>query len=144
MLKNSTLSLWPCVSGQTETRSNRFWSFYSSFLIHMAKKLVFLHGSFVLSLYPLQNLYLNTKTSEDMDIWLTLIFTKSETTWDIITKISAFLQLMKKWILSKFGGCSSKIELATPIWCFRRFWQEIQILCTKNLHIWYKVGSQWF
>ena len=74
------------------------------------------------------------RTSQDMDVWLTLIFTKSETTWDIITKISAFLQLMKKWILSKFGGCSSKIELATPKWCLWRFWREIQILCIKNLH----------
>ena len=57
-------------------------------------------------------------------------FAKSETAWDIITKISAFLQLIKKWILSKFGGYSSKFEPATPNWSFRRFWQEIQILGT--------------
>ena len=27
--------------------------------------------------------------SQDMGVWLTLIFTKSKNTWDIITKISA-------------------------------------------------------
>ena len=60
-----------------------------------------------------------------MDVWLTLIFTKSETTWHIIAKISAFLQLIKKWILSKFGGFISKIEPAMPIWSlnFKRAWQ---------------------
>ena len=82
-----------------------------------------------------------SRTSQDMDVSLTLIFAKSGTSWDIITKISAFLQLMKKWILTKFGGCGSKIEPATPIWCFWQFWREIQILCAYNLHIWYKAGS---
>ena len=75
-----------------------------------------------------------------MDIWLTLIFAKSETTWYVIIKISAFLQLMKIWILSKFGGYSSKFEPATPNWSFRRFWQEIQILGTYDLDFWYKAG----
>ena len=62
-----------------------------------------------------------------MDGTLTLIFAKSETTWDIITKISASLQLRKKWILTKFGGCSSKNGLARSIRSFRHFWWEIQI-----------------
>ena len=74
-----------------------------------------------------------------MDVWLTLIFAKSETTWDIITKISAFLQLLKKWILWEFGGCSSKIEPATPIWSFRCFWREIQIIVPRS----FKFGTKW-
>ena len=71
----------------------------------------------------------NPRTSQDMDVWLTLIFAKSGTTWDIITKISAFLQLMKKWILTKFGGCGSKIEPATPISIlnFSRAWQSFKV-----------------
>ena len=68
-----------------------------------------------------------TRTPQDMDGTLTLIFAKSETTWDIITKISASLQLRKKWILTKFGGCSSKNGPARSIRSFRHFWREIQI-----------------
>ena len=67
------------------------------------------------------------RTPQDMDGTLTLIFAKSETTWDIITKISASLQLRKKWILTKFGGCSSKNGPARSIRSFRHFWREIQI-----------------
>ena len=52
--------------------------------------------------------------SQDMDLWLTLIFPKSETTWDIITKISAYLQFMKKRILWKFGGVAQKLNLPRP------------------------------
>ena len=70
-----------------------------------------------------------------MDGTLTLIFAELETTWNITTKISAFLQLRKKWILTKFEGCGSKIGPATPIWSFRRFWQEIQIRGTKSLQM---------
>ena len=36
-------------------------------------------------------------------------------------------------ILTKFKGCSSKIGSAMPVWCFRRFWREIQIFGTYDL-----------
>ena len=62
-----------------------------------------------------------------MDGTLPLIYANSLTTQDIITKISAFLQLPKKWILSKFGGHGSKNAPATPIRSFRCFWRNIQI-----------------
>ena len=78
-----------------------------------------------------------------MDGTLTLIFAKLETTWNVTTKISAFLQLRKKWILTKFEECGSKIGPATPIWSFRRFWREIQIQGTKSLQIKYKAGNYW-
>ena len=76
-----------------------------------------------------------------MDRTLTLIFAKSKTIWDILTKIKAFLQLREKWILAKFEGCGLKIGPATPIWCFRDFWQEIQIHGTKSREILYTAGS---
>ena len=66
----------------------------------------------------------------DIDGTLTLIFTKSLATQNIITKILVFLQLAKKWILTKFGGHSSKNMSTTPITIFRGFWWEIQILGT--------------
>ena len=78
-----------------------------------------------------------------MDGTLTLIFAKLETSQNITTKISALLQLIKRWILTKFEGHDSKNEPATPIPSFRRFWQEIQIQGTKSLQIWYKVGTYW-
>ena len=84
-----------------------------------------------------------SRTPQDMDGTLTLIFAKLETTWNITTKISAFLQLRKKWILTKFEGCGSNFGPAMPIWSFRHFWQEIQIQCTKSLQIWYKAGTYW-
>ena len=65
-----------------------------------------------------------------MDGTLPLIFADSLTTQDIITKISAFLQLTRKWILTKFGGRGSKNVPAMPIRSFRGFWQEIQIFGT--------------
>ena len=71
-----------------------------------------------------------SRTSLDMDGTLPLIFANSLTTQDIITKISAFLQLTKKWILSKFGRRGSKNAPATPIRSFRGFWREIQIFGT--------------
>ena len=74
-----------------------------------------------------------SRTPQDMDGTLTLIFAKLETSWNITAKISAFLQLRKKWILTKFEGCGSKNGPATPIWSFRHFWREIQIQCTKSL-----------
>ena len=83
------------------------------------------------------------RTPQDMDGTLTLIFAKLKTSWNIITKISALLQLRKKWILTKFEGCDSKNGPATPIWSFKCFWREIQIQCTKSLQIWYKVGTYW-
>ena len=76
-----------------------------------------------------------SRTPQDMDRTLTLIFAKLETTWNITTKISAFLQLEEKWILTKFVECGSKIGPTTPIWSFRHFWQEIQIQGTKCLQI---------
>ena len=63
--------------------------------------------------------------------------------WGIMTKISAFLQLKKKWILTKFEGCGSKNRPATPIGSFRCFWQEIQIQATWSLQIWHKVCTYW-
>ena len=78
-----------------------------------------------------------------MDGTLTLIFAKLNTAWNITTKISAFLQLRKKWIFTKYEGCGSKIGPATPIWSFRCFWREIQIQGTKSLQIWYKAGNYW-
>ena len=70
------------------------------------------------------------RTSLDMDGTLPLIFPNSLTTQDIITKISAFLQLTRKWILNKFGGRGSKNGPTMPIRSFRGFWQEIQIFGT--------------
>ena len=99
---------------------------------------------YLLWIWPLRRVFASygkTRTSQDMDIWLTLIFAKSGTTWDIITKISAFLQLMKKWILTKFGGCGSKIEPATPVSIlnFSRAWQSFKV--SYALQIWNKAGS---
>ena len=90
-----------------------------------------------------RNSSIKSRTSQDMDVSLTLIFAKSGTTWDIITKISAFLQLMKKWILTKFGGCGSKIEPATPISIlnFSRAWQSFKV--SYALQIWYKAVTHW-
>ena len=64
-----------------------------------------------------------------MDGTLTLIFAKSETPKDITTKISAFLQLRKKRILTKFEGCGSKNGPATPISIsnFSRAWQSFKV-----------------
>ena len=75
-----------------------------------------------------------------MDGTLTLIFAKSKTVWDILMKISALLQLRPISILNKFQGRSSKIGSATPVRSFRRFWWEIQILGTYDLHFLYKTG----
>ena len=58
---------------------------------------------------------IRARTPTEMDGALKGVFPKSETTRDIITKISAFLQLQKKCILTKFGGCSSKNRPAMPI-----------------------------
>ena len=66
------------------------------------------------------------RTSLDMDRTLTLIFANSLTTQDIITKLSAFLQLSKKRILTKFGGRGSKNGPATSSRNFRSFWWEFQ------------------
>ena len=49
-----------------------------------------------------------------MDGTLTLIFANSLTTQDAMTKISASLQLNKKRILTKFGGCGTKNRPPTP------------------------------
>ena len=70
------------------------------------------------------------RTSLDMDGTLSLPFANSVTTQDIITKISAFLQLSLKWILTKFGGPGSKNKPATAIESFICFWREKQILGT--------------
>ena len=76
-----------------------------------------------------------------MDGALHTDFANFYTIWGSATKISALLQLRKKWILTKFEGCGSKNGPATPIWSFKRFWREIQIQGTKSLQIWYKVGT---
>ena len=87
--------------------------------------------------------YIRSRTPQDMDGTLTLIFTKLETSWNITTKISALLQLRMQWILTKFEGRGSKNGPALSIWSFRRFWREIQIRGTKSLQIWYKAGNYW-
>ena len=68
------------------------------------------------------------RTSLDMDG--TLLFTNSLSTQDIITKISAFLQLTEKWILTKFErrGLNNKLTMQWPIRSFRGFWQDMQTL----------------
>ena len=81
-----------------------------------------------------------SRTPQDIDGTLTLIFANSKTTWDFVTKFSAFLQLRKIWILTKFEGCSSKIGPATPIRSFLHFWREIQILSTYDLDFLHKAG----
>ena len=84
-----------------------------------------------------------SRTSQDMDGALHTDFANFYTIWVSATKISAFLQLGKKCILTKFEECGSKIGSATPIWSFRRFWREIQIQGTKCLQIWFKEGTYW-
>ena len=76
-----------------------------------------------------------------MDGALHTDFANFYTIWGSETKISALLQLRKKWILTKFEGCGSKIGPATPIWSFRHFWQEIQIWGTQTHQNLYKAGS---
>ena len=49
-----------------------------------------------------------------------------------MTKISAILQLTKKWIPPKFGGHGLKNKPAMLIRSFRGFWWEIQILGTLD------------
>ena len=87
------------------------------------------------------NMSNNARTPQDMDGTLTLIFAKSETPKDITTKISAFLQLRKKRILTKFEGCGSKNEPATPISILKcsRAWQSFKV--SYALQIWYKAGT---
>ena len=117
----------------------------------------FKYGRLLLLLKSIENVSCNTyntvflrvpknycfkpRTPQGMDGTLTLIFAKLEIIWNITTKISAFLLLGEKWILTKFEGCGSKIRPATPIWSFRFFWREIQIQGIKSLQIWYKVGT---
>ena len=62
-----------------------------------------------------------------MDGALHADFANFYTIWGSATKISAVLELWWKRILTKFEGCSTEIKPATPIWNFRRFWQEIRI-----------------
>ena len=50
-----------------------------------------------------------------MERKLTLIFTDSKTTGDLITKILAFLQLREKCIPTKLGGYRSKKGLPHPL-----------------------------
>ena len=76
-----------------------------------------------------------SRIPQDMDGTLTLIFANFYTIWSSATKISALLQLRKKWILTKFEGRGSKNGPAMPIWSFRPFWREIQIQGTKRLQI---------
>ena len=71
---------------------------------------------------------INPRTSQDVDGALHIDFANFYTIWGSATKISALLQLRKKWILTKFEGCGSKNGPTTSIWSFRGFWLEIQIL----------------
>ena len=51
---------------------------------------------------------INSRTYQDMDGALHTDFANFYTIWGSTTKISALLQLRKKWILTKFEGCGSK------------------------------------
>ena len=50
-----------------------------------------------------------------MDFQLAQIFGKSETTEDIISKVFAFVDILNKQILVKFGRCGLKNKLSTHI-----------------------------
>ena len=95
------------------------------------------HGSEVCQRY---SQWARARTSKEVDRTLHTDFAKFKTPWDFLTKISALLQLWKIWFLTKFEGCSSKIVPATPIGSFLRFWREIQILSTYDLHFLSKAG----
>ena len=80
------------------------------------------------------------RTPQDMEVRLKLIFAKSWTTWDIIMKFSAFLQLYKKWILSNSGGYDFKNVPAMLIRSFDIFGRLFIfvepgafIFCTKQV-----------
>ena len=64
-----------------------------------------------------------------MDGELCTNFAKSLSLWDILKRISAFLQLRAKCICTRFGGCSSKIEPAMPISIssYQRAWQTFSM-----------------
>ena len=61
-----------------------------------------------------------------MDRTLTLMFTDSLTTQDIITKISDFYKILKNEFSPNLEGMAQKMG-PTPIRSFRGFWQEIHI-----------------
>ena len=88
--------------------------------------------------------YIHSRTSQDMDGAHHTDFANFYTIWGSTTKISGLLQLGKKWILTKFEGCGSKIGPARPIWSFRHFWWEIFFFgrlkpsdsrCSKNEYL---------
>ena len=50
-----------------------------------------------------------------------------------MTKISAFLQQIAEMNSHQFGGFGIKIRLATPIYIFRSFGQEIDFCGYENI-----------
>ena len=75
-----------------------------------------------------------------MDGTLTLIFANSLTTQDVMTKISASLQLTKKQILTKFGGCGSKMGRPCPSEVLEVFGGKSKFFGPQTLQIFYKGG----
>ena len=125
------------------------WVYLSSINIQANLTSRFLNGRlnirFTSLAYKIQRwiflcLWHRSRTSEEMDRTLHTDFAKSRTTWDILTKISALLQLWKIWFLTKFEGCSSKIGPTTPMGSFIWFWLEIQIFSTYDLDFLCNVG----
>ena len=55
--------------------------------------------------------YDTTRTPQDMDGTLTLIYAKLETTWDITTKISDFYNLGRNWFSPNLKGVAQKMGL---------------------------------
>ena len=109
-------------------------------IMHVKVYAIFLGFWLQIHMNQIFQIYAKTRTPQDMDGTLTLIFAKSKTIWDILMKISALLQLRPISILTKFQGHSSKIGSATPVRIFTRFWREIQILGTYDLDFLYKAG----
>ena len=81
----------------------------------------------------------------------TLIFAKSKAVWDTLAKISAFLLLTEKWILTKFGGCGSKMGLPCQFEVLEILGRKSKYkavrafkICTKQVIIegnsWWKFG----
>ena len=76
--------------------------------------------------------------SQNLDGALFTDFVKSYTTWDIITNISALLQLRKKWIFTKVLEYSSKI--------LQHLIEILHIICRKYIFVvprTFKFGTKW-
>ena len=85
-----------------------------------------------------------------MDGALTLIFANSKTTWDFVTKFSAFLQLKKMWILTNLKGVAQNLDPPHPLEVFyifggkSKFWAPqigIKMIFKNNLYTY--LGMNW-